>query len=59
MNKEKISQILELVLKKAYREIGRHYYCDSITENLLSHGLITEDQCKDIRTAGTSGDKNE
>ena len=60
---DKESEIIEITLAKACGEIGdsrRHYkYCDGITENLLSHGLITEHQCESIRSGETCGDKNQ
>ena len=56
---QKVSEILEVILAKAYENIDTFDYCESITERLRSHKLINEDQCQRIRSGETSGDKNQ
>ena len=52
------SKILESTIAKAYGEIEKFNYSENITESLLFHKVITQEQCQEIRSAKTSVDKN-
>ena len=59
MPEQKVSEILEVILAKAYENIDSFDYCENIIERLRTYELINEDQCQRIRSGETSGDKNQ
>ena len=59
MPEQKVSEIVEVTLAKAYENIDSFDYCENITEKLRSHELINEDQYQCIRSGETSADKNQ